>query len=96
MCKVIEDEIEKGLEKQHELEREIQKLRDKIKQLVKRQHKKKMRSNLTKEEQQGRKKAYADKERVFISADKEKLWWLWIKLSRKVEKTATSLKWKKS
>ena len=67
------DEIEKEPDKQHELEREIHKLRDKVKQLVKRQHKKKMRSNLTKEEQQGRKKAYADKERVFISADKGKV-----------------------
>ena len=48
-------------------------MRDRVKQLVKRKYKKKMRSNLTREENQGRMKANKDKERVFCSADKGKV-----------------------
>ena len=73
MCKIIQDEAEKEPERQHEIEREVHILRDRVKQLVRRKYKKKMRSNLTREENQGKMKASKDKERVFIPADKGKV-----------------------
>ena len=42
-----------------------------------------MRSNLTREEQRGRKKTYADKDRVYIFADKGKVM---VALNKTIEK----------
>ena len=78
MCKTILDEInhvdrEAEPEKPQELEREAHVLRERVKQLLKKQGKKKIKSNLTREEERGRKKAYEDKERVYLPADKGKV-----------------------
>ena len=73
MCKVIEDEKESSPEQAPELEREAHRLREKVKQLLRKQKKKKIKSNLTHQEERGKKKAYLDEERVYIPADKGKV-----------------------
>ena len=78
MCKIIQDEIEKvdrelQPEKPQELEREAHKLREKVKNLLKKQKNTKIKSNLTREEERGRKKAYEDKDKVYLPADKGKV-----------------------
>ena len=73
MCKVIEEEKETKPQQAAELERETHKLREEVKHLLRKQRKKKIKSNLTQQESIGRKKAYQDKERVYIPADKGKV-----------------------
>ena len=73
MCKIIEDEGENQPERKQELERESHRLREKMKHIIKKNKDKKMKSNLTKEEERGREKASKDKEKVFIPADKGKV-----------------------
>ena len=73
MCKVIEDEIETKPQEAEELQRETHKLREKVKKLLRKQREKKIKSNLTKQEARGKKKAYEDKERVYLPADKGKV-----------------------
>ena len=57
MCKIIEDEGENQPERKQELERESHRLREKMKHIIKKNKDKKMKSNLTKEEERGREKA---------------------------------------
>ena len=73
MCKVIEDEIETKPEEAEELHRETHRLREKVKKLLRKQREKKIKSNLTKQEAKGKKKAYEDQERVYLPADKGKV-----------------------
>ena len=73
MCKVIEDEAESKPDEREELCREAHKLREEVKKVLRKQKEKKMRSNLTKEEAMGKKKAYEDEEKVFLPADKGKV-----------------------
>ena len=73
MCKTIEDEKEANPEKAPDLEREAHRLREKVKKLLRKAKRKKLKSNLTKQEENGRRKAFADKERVYIPADKGKV-----------------------
>ena len=73
MCKTIENEKESKPEQAQELEREAHRLREKVKQLLRKQKEKKIKPNLTHQEQIGRKKAYADKDRVYLPADKGKV-----------------------
>ena len=71
MCKVIEAEMEEAEQtEKHELEREIHSLREKVKKLLMQAKDKKIPSNLTEKERNGRKKAYEDKNRVYLPADK--------------------------
>ena len=69
MCKIIEEEKETKPDQAPQLEREAHRLREKVKQLLRKQKKKKIKSNLTKQEAIGKRKAYKDKERVYIPAD---------------------------
>jgi hypothetical protein len=74
MCKTIEKEIEEANPtRKYELEKEIHTLREKVKKLLSTSRHKKIPSNLTKQEREGKKKAYADKERVYLPADKGKV-----------------------
>ena len=72
MCKTIEDEKEAKPAEAPELEREAHRLREKVKQLLRKQKKKKLKPNLTRQEETGKTKAYRDKDRVYIPADKGK------------------------
>ena len=73
MCKTIEEEKESKPQQAQELEREAHRLREKVKKLLRKQKKKKIKSNLTRQEEIGRKKAYGDKDRVYLPADKGKV-----------------------
>ena len=73
MCKTIEDEKEAKPAQAPELEREAHRLREKVKQLLRKQKKKKLKPNLTRQEETGKTKAYRDKDRVYIPADKGKV-----------------------
>ena len=73
MCQTIEKEKEANPEKAPELERETHQLREKVKQLLKKRATRKIKSNLTKEEENGKKKAYKDVDRVYLPADKGKV-----------------------
>ena len=73
MCKIIEEEKEAKPRQAPELERETHRLREEVKHLLRKHKKKKIKSNLTHEETIGRTKAYQDKDRVFIPADKGKV-----------------------
>ncbi len=73
MCKTIDEEKEMKPEQAPELEREAHRLREKVKKLLRKQKKKKIKSNLTRQEELGRKKAYDDKDRVYLPADKGKV-----------------------
>ena len=75
MCKVIEKEIETSTEpiEKYKLEKEIHTIREKVKKQLLRSKPKKIESNLTKQERVGRKKVYADKDRVYLPADKGKV-----------------------
>ena len=75
MCKMIEREIEdtnEPLEK-YRLEKEVHTLREKVKKALIRQKDKKIKSNLTKQQQLGRKKMYEDEKHVYLPADKGKV-----------------------
>ena len=73
MCKIIEKEKEIKPDQGPELEREEHRLREKVKQLLRKQKKKKIKTNLTRQEEIGRRKAYDDKERIYLPADKGKV-----------------------
>ena len=73
MCQIIEQEKEPNPEKAPELEREIHRLRESVKHLLKKRMDKKIKSNLTQQEEMGRKKAQQDEDRVYIPADKGKV-----------------------
>ena len=74
MCKTIETEKEEAdPRRRYELEKEVHTLREKVKKLLSTSRHKKIPSNLTKQEREGKKKAYADKERVYLPADKGKV-----------------------
>ena len=73
MCQIIEKEKEKSPNQATELERETHKLREKVKLLLKKQMTRKIKSNLTHQEENGKKKAYKDVDRVYLPADKGKV-----------------------
>ena len=73
MCKVIEKEKEAKPDQAPQLEREQHRLREKVKQLLRKQKKKKIKSNLSQQEEIGKRKAYRDKDRVYLPADKGKV-----------------------
>ena len=73
MCKTIDEEKEMKPDQAPELEREAHRLREKVKQLLRKQKKKKIKSNITRQEELGRKKAYDDKDKVYLPADKGKV-----------------------
>ena len=73
MCKIIELEIQEKPDQTHELEKEVHRLREKVKKLLMKSKDRKLESNLTRQEQIGKKKAYEDKERVYLPADKGKV-----------------------
>ena len=64
MCKVIEQEIETSKpQEKYKLEKEIHTLREKVKKALTRSKNQRIKSNLTKQEQIGRKMMYSDTER---------------------------------
>ena len=74
MCKIIEQEVEKAEQmEKHKLEKEIHILKEKVKKVLLIAKNTKIKSNLTRQEQIGRRKMYADKERVYLPADKGKV-----------------------
>ena len=73
MCKVIEEEKEKKPEQANELEFELHKLREKVKKLLTKSKRKKIKSNLTEQEIIGKKKAYKEKDLIYVPADKGKV-----------------------
>ena len=73
MCKTIEDEMETNSQQAEELQRESHRLREQVKKLLRTQKGRKIKSNMTKQEEEGRKKAYEDEEKVFLPADKGKV-----------------------
>ena len=95
MCQTIEKEKEANPDKVHELEREIQKLRENVKQLLKKRATRKIKSNLTTQEENGRKKAYKDVDRVYLPADKGKVMVAMDKSSEKGGENSYEFKMKK-
>ena len=77
------------------MEIEAHRLREKVKKLLKRQKKKKIKSNLTRQEEIGRKKAYKDKDRVYLPADKGKVMVAMDKTEEKGGETSYEFKMKK-
>ena len=73
MCKTIEEEKETNESKAPELDREVHRLREEVKHLLKKHKKKKIKPNITHQEELGKNKAYKDKDRVFLPADKGKV-----------------------
>ena len=73
MCQIIEKEKEENPDETIELDRETHRLREEVKQLLKRRMNRKIKPNLTQQEENGRKKAYRDKDRIYIQADKGKV-----------------------
>ena len=73
MCKTIEQEINSKPEQAYELEKESHILRDKVKKLLLKSKNNTIKSNLTRQEQTGKRKAFQDEEKVYIPADKGKV-----------------------
>ena len=95
MCDIIEKEKDSNTDQATELEREAHQLREKVKHLLKKQTRKKIKSNLTLEEENGRERhAKTEKESSCLQT-KGKSWWRWIKPLRKVERIAMSTKCRK-
>ena len=74
MCKIIEQDVEKAEQmEKHKLEKEIHILREKVKKVLLIAKNTKIKSNITRQEQIGRRKMYADTECVYLPADKGKV-----------------------
>jgi hypothetical protein len=75
MCKVIESEKENEEDRQKAsgLEREIHNLREQVKKILTQHKQKKIKSNLTSQEYNGKKEAYNDEDKVYLPADKGKV-----------------------
>ena len=73
MCKTIEDEKETKPDQAPELERESHRLREQVKHLLRKSKNKKIEPNMSQQEMVGKKKAYKDKDRVYLPADKGKV-----------------------
>ena len=75
MCKTIQHEVEAATDarEKYKLEKEIHTLREKVKKAILISKNKKIVSNMTKQQCIGRKKMYADTERVYLPADKGKV-----------------------
>ena len=73
MCKTIEDEKEDKPDLAPELEREAHRLREQVKHILRKNKDKKIKPNMTQQEMAGKKKAYQDKDRVYLPADKGKV-----------------------
>ena len=74
MCKTIEEEMtDTEPREKFQLEKEIHTLREKVKKMLSKARHQKIQSNLTEQERNGRKKAQADEDRVYLPADKGKV-----------------------
>ena len=95
MCQLIEKEKEANPDQTTEIEQEAHKLREDVKQLLKRRMNKKIKSNLTQQEENGRKKAHKDEDRVYLPADKGKVMVAMDKSIEKGEENSYEFKMKK-
>ena len=73
MCTKILDEGKDVNKDEDSLRRETNKLRESMKKLLEKERTKKFQTNLTKQQQTGKKKIKTDKEKVFLPADKGRI-----------------------
>ena len=95
MCKTIEDEKEDKPDLAPELEREAHRLREQVKHILRKNKDKKIKPNMTQQEMVGKKKAYKDKERVYLPADKGKVMVAMDKMEEKAGEESYEFKMKK-